>query len=113
MLAPDPDSEFVDTNAQPWRDTPYAGVQWKKLRHDATGGASAVLLRFAPGAAYAAHRHPEGEQYFVIEGSVTDGANTWGAGSYVWHPPGSVHAPRSEQGCLLFVSLPKPIEIVG
>jgi anti-sigma factor ChrR (cupin superfamily) len=106
-------TEYVDTNAQPWRDTPYTGVQWKKLRHDSGSGASAVLLRFEPGAAYGAHRHPEGEQYFVIEGSLQDGAETWGAGSYVWHPPGSVHTPRSEQGCLLFVSLPKPIEIVG
>jgi quercetin dioxygenase-like cupin family protein len=76
-------------------------------------GASAVLLRFEPGASYGAHRHPEGEQYFVIEGEVTDGADTWGPGSYVWHPPGSVHAPRSKQGCLLFVSLLKPIEIVA
>ena len=49
----------------------------------------------------------------MLKGSVQDGADTWGEGSYVWHPPGSVHAPRSEQGCLLFVSLPQPIEIVG
>ena len=49
----------------------------------------------------------------MIEGSLEDGGETWGAGSYVRHPPGSVHTPRSAQGCLLFVSLPKPIEIVG
>ena len=26
------------------------------------------------------------------------------------HAPGSVHQPRSREGCLLFVSLPRPIE---
>ncbi len=106
-------SEYVDSNRQAWRDTPYAGVSWKKLRHDPASGASAVLLRFEPGACYGAHRHPGGEQYFVLQGSVQDGADSWGEGSFAWHPPGSVHAPRSEQGCLLFVSLPQPIEIVG
>ena len=107
------DSIRVDSASLPWRPSHVDGVQWKKLHFDAETGASAVLLRFDPGASYGAHRHPEGEQYFVIEGSLTDGADTWGAGSYVWHPPGSVHTPRSEQGCLLFVSLPKPIEMVG
>jgi anti-sigma factor ChrR (cupin superfamily) len=111
------DSHAVDTSSLPWRPTPFAGVEWKKLRHDPATGQSAVLLRFAPGASYGSHRHPAGEQYFVLEGSVDDGSNTlgsntWGPGSYVHHPPGSVHKPRSENGCLLFVTLPEPIEIV-
>jgi anti-sigma factor ChrR (cupin superfamily) len=105
-------SEYVDGAALSWRETPYAGVRWKKLRYDETNGQSAVLLRFAPGASYGRHRHPQGEQYLVLEGSLEDGGRSWGAGSYVHHPPGSVHTPRSEAGCVLFVTLPAPIEIV-
>ena len=105
------DSHRVDTAQLPWRETPYPGVRWKKLYYDGATGQSAVLLKFEPGAAYGAHLHPEGEEYLVLEGSLEDGGETWGAGSYVHHPPGSVHRPSSREGCTLFVRLPKPIEI--
>jgi len=103
-------SLFVDANALAWRDTPCAGVAWKKLDFDPATGASAVLLRFEPGASYDAHRHPLGEQYLVLEGTLEDGAKSYGPMTYVRHAPGSSHQPRSRDGCLLFVLLPKPIE---
>lgn len=98
------------SEAVPWRDTPHAGVQWKKLFFDAATGESTVLLRFAPGASYGAHRHPAGEQYFVLEGSLEDAGATYGSGSYVRHAPASSHRPSSRAGCLLLVMLPRPIE---
>lgn len=109
----DPDSAYVPSDSLPWRDSPYAGVQWKKLHYDDATGESAVLLRFEPGAAYGSHRHPMGEQYLVLEGSLEDGGTTYGKGTYVRHAPGSVHRPKSAEGCLLFVSLPRPIEDLG
>lgn len=102
----------VEVDTLPWRNTPYEGVRWKKLRFDAETGRSAVLLRFDPGTSYGAHRHPGGEEYYVLEGSLEDGGGTWSAGTYVHHPPGSVHRPSSRQGCLLLVVLPQPIEPV-
>ena len=103
-------SLYVDTSALPWRPTSYAGVEWKKLRFDPATGESAVLLRFQPGARYGRHRHPGGEQYLVLEGSLEDGGRTWGVGAYVRHAPDSVHVPSSAAGCLLLVTLPTPIE---
>lgn len=108
----------VDSDALPWRPTPYAGVEWKKLAFDARplaegGGMSAVLLKFAPGASYGTHRHPRGEQYLVLEGSLEDGGESYGKGSYVWHPPGSAHRPTSRAGCVLFVTLGAPIEMLS
>ena len=103
-------SLYVDPAELPWRPSPYAGVEWKKLRYDPASGASAVLLRFAPGATYGRHRHPAGEEYWVLEGSLEDGGRTWSAGSYVHHPPGSAHRPASAEGCLLYVTLGAPIE---
>ena len=105
-------SQVLDTSALPWRETPCPGVQWKKLHHDPASGRSAVLLRFEPGAAYAAHRHPGVEQYLVLEGSLNDGGETYGAGTWVHHPPGSTHRPSSTEGCLLYVTLDRPIELV-
>ncbi|RKY19776.1 MAG: hypothetical protein DRQ55_09825 [Planctomycetota bacterium] len=106
------DTIRVDSAELPWRDTPCAGVAWKKLHFDRATGESAVLLRFEPGAVYDAHRHPAGEEYLVLEGSLQDGAGTWGPGSWVRHPPGSTHRPRSKQGCLIYVRLAAPIEVL-
>ena len=103
-------SLYLDSESLPWRETPYPRVFWKKLHYDKDSGCSAVLLRFEPGTRYGAHRHPAGEEYLVLEGSLEDGGRTYGKGTYVRHAPGSAHEPSSESGCLLFVSLPRPIE---
>ena len=103
-------SNYMDSATLPWRDTPHAGVQWKKLRFDPQSGESSILLRFKAGASYGAHRHPEGEQYLILEGSLEDGGQSYGAGNYVYHAPGSSHRPSSKEGCVLFVTLPAPIE---
>ena len=104
-------SSYVDVESLPWRPTPCAGVSWKKLRFDAATSESAVLLRFEPGATYDAHRHPLGEQYLVLEGSLEDGGKSYGPMTYVHHAPGSAHRPSSKNGCVLFVVLPKAIEL--
>jgi anti-sigma factor ChrR (cupin superfamily) len=103
-------SLYVDGGALAWRDTPCKGVRWKKLHFDPASGESAVLLEFAPGASYDAHRHPLGEQYLVLSGSLEDGGKNYGAMTYVRHAPGSAHKPSSKSGCVLFVVLPKTIE---
>jgi anti-sigma factor ChrR (cupin superfamily) len=103
-------NSFVDANALEWRDTPCAGVRWKKLHFDSATGESAVLLRFEPGASYDAHRHPRGEQYLVLEGELDDGGRRYGPMTYVHHAPGSAHRPTSPTGALVFVVLAAPIE---
>ena len=103
---------FVDAAKLAWRDTPCAGVRWKKLYFDAASGESAVLLEFAPGASYDAHRHPGGEQYLVLSGELEDGGQRYGALSYVRYAPDSAHRPSSPSGALVFVTLPRPIEML-
>jgi len=106
------ESLYLQTEDLDWRDTPFTGVRWKKLHFDRSSGQSAVLLRFEPGASYASHSHPGGEEYLVLEGSLEDGGRAYGQGTYVHHPAGSAHRPSSKEGCLLFVSLPRPIEVL-
>ncbi|HVS08881.1 MAG TPA: cupin domain-containing protein [Planctomycetota bacterium] len=106
-------SEYVDSGVLEWRASAHEGVTWKKLEFDRASGRSAVLLRFAPGASYAAHRHPRGERYLVLEGSLEDGGRSWGAGTWVRHGPGSAHRPGSREGCILLVLLDAPIEELG
>ena len=96
-----------------WREFPDApGVRYKILRRNENGGLS-LLLKFEPGAHYHAHSHPGGEEYFVLAGELDDLGKTWGSGSYIYHPPGSVHRPRSSAGCEVLVLLPEPVQVLG
>jgi quercetin dioxygenase-like cupin family protein len=112
-----PSSKFLDTDAMEWRAFDEApGVTFKVLKtHKAVGESGTgvtLLLRFAAGAAYPAHRHPEGEQYYVLDGELIDAGRAYGAGTYVFHPPGSVHRPSSTKGATVLVFLPAAVEIV-
>ncbi len=102
----------IDTAAREFRPLPDAkGVLYQTLRkHD--NGRLTLLLKFLPDTQYRAHRHPQGEEYFVIEGVLRDMGRDHAAGSYVWHEPGSVHAPSSQIGCVVLVTLPAPIEFI-
>ncbi len=106
------ESIYVSGRDEEWQETPYVGVVFKKLLFDKATRRSAVLVKFEPNTRYGAHRHPAGEEYYVLEGSLEDGGRTWGPGSYVYHPPGSAHRPTSKEGCILYISLPKPVEIL-
>jgi anti-sigma factor ChrR (cupin superfamily) len=98
-----------------WREFPdNPGVSYKTLRKHGTetGAGITLLLKFQPGASYHAHRHPGGEEYFVLEGELDDLGKAWPAGSYIWHPPASGHRPSSRSGCVVLVMLPQAIELV-
>ena len=62
-------------------------------------------MRFAEGASFAAHDHPEGEEILVLDGVFSDERGDWPEGSYLLNPEGFQHAPFSVEGCLLFVKL--------
>ena len=104
-------AHILETSNVKWRRFEEApGVHFKVLRHHEGRRGITLLLRFDPGAHYPTHRHPEGEEYYVLEGELRDGKQTYGADTYVYHPPGSVHTPVSPQGCTLLITLPAHIE---
>jgi anti-sigma factor ChrR (cupin superfamily) len=43
----------------------------------------------------------------VLSGDLGDGANVYPAGTFLHHPAGSSHSPRSKEGCRLFVFYPE------
>lgn len=103
--------DIVDTTTLDWR--PFAdapGVHYKVLRHHEQRRGVTLLLRFDAGAHYPVHRHPQGEEYYVLEGTLEDGGREYGAHTYVYHPPGSAHRPASRTGCTLLITLPAHIE---
>lgn len=86
--------------------SPLAGVE--RLLLDREGGEVAratTIVRYAPGSHFSAHTHGGGEEFLVLEGTFADEHGTYPEGTYVRNPPGSSHAPRSDEGCTLFVKL--------
>lgn len=50
---------------------------------------------------------PGPEEVYVVAGDFDDGANVYGPGSFLHHPAGSSHSPRTREGCTLFVFYPE------
>jgi anti-sigma factor ChrR (cupin superfamily) len=63
------------------------------------------VVRYSPGARFPSHTHGGGEEFYVLEGVFSDSQGDYGAGYYVRNPPGTAHAPWTEEGCTLFVKL--------
>lgn len=96
----------IDTNTLTWTDSPAAGVMRKPLaREEAERGHATSVVRYDAGARFSHHNHPLGEEILVLAGTFSDETGHYPAGSYLRNPPGSGHAPFSEEGCTLLVKL--------
>lgn len=107
LLNADPAARIVlNTGDMSWAPSPAPGVRRRML--DRIGDELAVatsIVEYAPGSAFPPHGHPGGEEIFVLSGAFADERGEHPAGTYLRNPPGSSHAPRSAQGCTLFVKL--------
>jgi quercetin dioxygenase-like cupin family protein len=110
--SPQGDAMLVQTASTPWKPSAHAGVAVKVLRRDKSTGESTSLVRFEPGTRFPAHNHPAGEEIFVLEGDFTVGAHRMVSGDYLYTAPNEKHAASTEGGCLVLVTLPKPVEIL-
>lgn len=96
----------IRTHEEPWVASPTNGVWRKPLeREEAESGHTTSIVRYDAGSRFSTHPHPMGEEIFVLEGTFSDEHGDYPAGTYIRNPPGSSHAPFSEQGCVIFVKL--------
>lgn len=96
----------IETASMDWLPSPAAGVSRKPLaREDKESGHATSIVRYDAGSNFKAHPHPMGEEILVLEGTFSDESGDYSAGSYLRNPPGSSHAPFSEQGCIILVKL--------
>lgn len=96
----------VNTREQEWQPSPAAGVERKPLaREEAERGHATSIVRYKPGSSFKRHEHPLGEEILVLEGVFSDETGHYPAGTYLRNPPGTGHAPFSEEGCTLLVKL--------
>jgi len=96
----------VDTEALDWVPSPMAGVERRMIERDGGEVARATsLVRYAPGSRFSAHRHDMGEEYLVLSGTFSDSDGDFPEGAYVRNPPGSSHAPHTDDGAVILVKL--------
>src|SRR4051812_28882377 len=89
---------------------PYLpGIEIHRLYGDDTGGPSAILLRYAPGATAPDHTHPGYEHIFVLSGEQSDERGVYGTGTFVINAPNSRHSVTSAKGCVVLVVKEQPV----
>jgi anti-sigma factor ChrR (cupin superfamily) len=90
-----------------------AGIYVKILRFDSIGQRPPTfLLKFDAGASYPNHRHPGGEEVFVLEGEVRFGPHHLKKGDYLYTAPGDTHSVFSKSGCEMLFVVPEEVEIL-
>ncbi|MGF1680075.1 cupin domain-containing protein [Photobacterium minamisatsumaniensis] len=96
----------IDTAAMDWVASPAAGVWRKPLEREAKeSGHTSSIVKYEAGSAFNTHPHPMGEEILVLDGTFSDETGDFGPGTYIRNPPGSKHAPFSQEGCTIFVKL--------
>ncbi len=75
-------------------------------------GPSAALLRYQPGASIPEHQHAGYEHILVLRGSQEDQSGRYVRGTCVINPPGTRHAVKSTEGCLVLAIWNRPVVIV-
>ena len=89
-----------------WTASPAAGVERRMLYRVGDEKARATsIVRYAANSHFPRHEHPGGEEILVLDGVFHDEQGAYPPGAYLRNPPGTGHAPGSEKGCVLFVSV--------
>lgn len=93
---------------EPFR--PGIRVHW--LYRGGDDGPAAALLRYEPGAGVPLHEHVGWEHILVLTGAQSDGTVRHGEGALMISAPGTRHAIRSEEGCVVLAIWHRPVRIV-
>jgi anti-sigma factor ChrR (cupin superfamily) len=91
-----------------WEESSTAGVQRLRLeRDDEQPPVERVttVVRFAPGSSFAQNDHEGGEEFLVLDGTLSDQYGNYPTGTYGRNPKGTGHAPFSDDGCIMLVKL--------
>ena len=102
QMDPD-DQEFVrvDTNEGDWIAGEIEGLFRMPLH--AYGDERVCLTKMDPGCTVPSYEHAGGQEILVLEGTLEDENGVYPKGTWLRLPAGSRHAPKSAEGCLLWV----------
>lgn len=94
----------IDTTEGTWQPAKDPGVEVFYLHEYRRE--RVALMRYAPNTSVKPHRHPGGQEAFVISGVFGDEFGEYAAGTWVRNPPGTEHAPFSgPEGALIYLKV--------
>jgi anti-sigma factor ChrR (cupin superfamily) len=93
----------IDTRSARWRAGPAEGAETLPLYEEPGFPETIALLRLAPGAFLPPREDPGGAEVFVLDGVLEDGEGRYAAGAWLRLPPGATQAPRSAEGCTVYL----------
>ncbi len=97
---------YVDSKALEWEET-RPNVRQKVLFQNPATGQKTLLIQLAPGyEAPPQQPHEWGEYVYILEGTFIDHNQASPAGTYIHNAPGSVHQPKSPDGCTFILFVP-------
>ena len=85
------------------------GVEILRLFDAGVNGASAALVRYAPGAIVPRHLHRGKEHVIILSGSQRDERGTYTAGQLITNEAGSIHEVTSDEGCVAMIHWTMPV----
>src|SRR5690606_213101 len=109
---------FVQTQRAVWKPlikegVNTSGIYIKILRFDdKQDRAPSFILKFEAGASYPFHKHPEGEEAFILNGEAYFNETKLSNGDYLYTPPNFKHSVRTEAGCEILFIVPQEAEII-
>jgi anti-sigma factor ChrR (cupin superfamily) len=93
----------IDTATAHWQPGDTSGQQRLALHHDGNTGERVELERLEAGAGIAAVDCPDGEEIFLLSGSLKDEYGTYNAGTWIRNPAGFRHGLESKDGATYWV----------
>ena len=107
----------VDTNALPWEERPNEkigrSIFRKVLVDDPDTGMGVRLTRYPAGVINPWHTHHCAHGMYVLEGTLVTSAGTYGPGTFVWFPEGTLmqHGATAETDVTVVFITNKPFDI--
>lgn len=89
------------------------GVRIHWLYRTVEDGPAAALLRYDASAVVPLHEHLGWEHIFVLSGVQSDGTTSYAEGALMISAPGTQHAIKSEEGCVVLAIWSRPVRILG
>ena len=103
MRPDDRTSVFVNAALRPASETDTPGYLVLTLHNDPAGPETVTLERIDPGVQVPAYVCSEGEEVFVLDGTLADEHGTYPQGTWIRNPVGHAHGLTSPDGCTIWV----------
>jgi anti-sigma factor ChrR (cupin superfamily) len=93
----------IETDKMTWQPTDEPGRLVKPLYKQEGFSDVMRLERWEPGYETPGRAYPHGVEMLILEGSFSDELGSYKRRTWLRLPAGSVHRPRTEQGCELYI----------